>query len=469
MKHTMKKLLCMAMAIMLLVSAVPVFAAADDDFGDDLSSVFVEEDFGEDEVLSDGSTNTIVSDTPAVVDADDEEEEGEEPETVDSVKVYAKLLTANSTGKQFQTAASISNKNLKSSVTLNTILMGSAYLNQGTTDSSTGITKSQLYNYGHYTETINEASDYNNLDKVGAFDTVKESFEVDGSTEIGTLDEDGDGVVYIVFFRQRKQFNVTLELEESDYAPVTIQVNAFDVLNVSSAFSSNGLKAASGSYIYMYVDAIDTNRAISTSYRITQDCTIIGKQDLLANKAANDAAGVGSSGSNTTTGSGSSGSTGSNGSNGSTGTNKFPYPVYLNIYKDTTVGSPDKRVEITKGAALDGTVTLSEVKNVVKNYYTAKDSDCITYDGLYIAEGNWVADYVAVTGKYDSIDAGSMSQTGTVYINVMIGNAKAKTTSTADSSNPKTGDDIFVPVMVMGLTASALAAAYVFGKKRIAR
>ena len=28
MKHTMKKLLCMALAIMLLVSAVPVFAAA---------------------------------------------------------------------------------------------------------------------------------------------------------------------------------------------------------------------------------------------------------------------------------------------------------------------------------------------------------------------------------------------------------------------------------------------------------
>lgn len=30
MKHTMKKLLCMALAIMLLVSAVPVFAAAED-------------------------------------------------------------------------------------------------------------------------------------------------------------------------------------------------------------------------------------------------------------------------------------------------------------------------------------------------------------------------------------------------------------------------------------------------------
>lgn len=156
---------------------------------------------------------------------------------------------------------------------------------------------------------------------------------------------------------------------------------------------------------------------------------------------------------------------------GSSGTtnNKFPYPVYLNIYKDTLVGSPDKRVEITKGIALDGLVSLEEAKTVVKNYYTAKDSDGISYDGLYIAEGNWVANYVADTQKYDSIDAGSMRQTGTVYINVMIGNAKAKTSATADASNPKTGDTIFVPFMVMGVTATALAAAYVFGKKRIAR
>ena len=170
-----------------------------------------------------------------------------------------------------------------------------------------------------------------------------------------------------------------------------------------------------------------------------------------------------------TTGTTTGGSSGSSSANGSTGSNKFPYPVYLNIYKDTLVGSPDKRVEITKGAALDGTVTLSEVKNVVKNYYTAKDSDGISYDGLYIAEGNWVADYVDDTAKHDSIDAGTMRQTGTVYINVMIGNAKAKSSSTADASNPKTGDAIFVPMMVMGLTGTALAAAYVFGKKRIAR
>ena len=63
-----------------------------------------------------------------------------------------------------------------------------------------------------------------------------------------------------------------------------------------------------------------------------------------------------------------------------------------------------------------------------------------------------------------------MRSEGYVHLNVMLTNAKAKSSSSnADSSNPKTGDTIFVPVMVMGVTATALAAAYVFGKKRFAR
>ena len=53
-----------------------------------------------------------------------------------------------------------------------------------------------------------------------------------------------------------------------------------------------------------------------------------------------------------------------------------------------------------------------------------------------------------------------------ITIRVVVNNVYRKT---ADTSNPKTGDTIFVPFMVMGVTATALAAAYVFGKKRIAR
>lgn len=448
MKNTMKKLLCMTLVIMLLISAVPAFAMADD-FGDDMSPV-VSDDFGEDTttVLSDGDTTVVVEpvqDDASVV-------YGEEETTSNKVTAYlytGKIVDGVIT--QAKSVKSFSNKNLKDSVTLKQILLNAEFLGQGTRDSN-GIAEYQKYDYYMvHSDTI----------------TVKpEPSEASENRIDATSDEPVVGGCYVIV-RVRKTAIVTLSLEDSLYGDKEITVDTFDVLDLPKAFSSNGLKPNSGCYIYMYTRN-DEESPLGTTYRVSGDVTIVGHQDLLINKSENDKNGVGSS-TGSTSSSGSSGSTGSTGSTSSSGTNKFPYPVYLNIYKDTLVGSPDKRVEITKGIALDGTVSLSEVKSVVKNYYTAKDSDGITYDGLYIAEGDWVADYVADTGKYDSIDAGSMSQKGTVYINVMIGNAKAKSTATADASNPKTGDAIFAPIAVMGLTATALAAAYVIGKKRFAR
>ena len=454
MKNTMKKLLCMTLVIMLLISAVPAFAMADD-FGDDMSSV-TSDDFGEDAVTVQNDGAVVVADPAendsSVVYADDDE-------TSDTVKVTAYLYTGKIVDgaiTQAKSVKSLSNKNLKSSVTLGQLLLNSEFFGQGTRDGN-GIAEYQKYDYYMASgETKPEPTSVSTDDIVAMENAV--------SDEI------------MVFVRVRKTATVTLSLEDSLYGDKEITVNTFDVLDLPKTFANNGLKANRGSYIYMYTRN-DEESPLGTTYRVSGNVTIVGHQDLLINKSENDKNGVGTddsttSGSGSSTGSGSTGSgstgSGSTGS-GSTGSNKFPYPVYLNIYKDTLVGSPDKRVEITKGLALDGVVTLSEVKNVVKNYYTAKDSDGISYDGLYIAEGKWVANYVADTGKYDSIDAGSMSQTGTVYINVMIGNAKVKSTATADASNPKTGDEIFVPIMVMGLTASALAAAYVIGKKRFAR
>lgn len=444
MKNTMKKLLCMTLVIMLLISAVPAFAMADD-FGDDMSSV-TSDDFGEDAVTVQNDGAVVVADPAendsSVVYADDDE-------TSDTVKVTAYLYTGKIVDgaiTQAKSVKSLSNKNLKSSVTLGQLLLNSEFFGQGTRDGN-GIAEYQKYDYYMASgETKPEPTSVSTDDVVAMENAV--------SDEI------------MVFVRVRKTATVTLSLEDSLYGDKEITVNTFDVLDLPKTFANNGLKANSGSYIYMYTRN-DEESPLGTTYRVSGNVTIVGHQDLLINKSENDKNGVGTDDS-TTSGSGSSTGSGSTGS-GSTGSNKFPYPVYLNIYKDTLVGSPDKRVEITKGAALDGIVTLSEVKNVVKNYYTAKDSDGISYDGLYIAEGNWVSDYVDDTAKHDSIDAGTMRQTGTVYINVMIGNAKVKSTATADASNPKTGDAIFVPMMVMGLTGTALAAAYVFGKKRFAR
>lgn len=143
--------------------------------------------------------------------------------------------------------------------------------------------------------------------------------------------------------------------------------------------------------------------------------------------------------------------------------------VKLHIFLDNRVTNPAKDIDITDGIAEDGVVTLGEVKNVVKKYYSAKNDDGIIYDGLYFATGSWVGQFVK-DEKVDRIDnINELKKDGYVHINVMVNNAKAKTNSNADSSNPKTGDDIYMTVTVMGLSAAALCAVYFVSKKRAVR
>lgn len=156
----------------------------------------------------------------------------------------------------------------------------------------------------------------------------------------------------------------------------------------------------------------------------------------------------------------------------STTNNKFPHEVYLQIYKDTKLSAPDKTIKISDGIAVDGVVSMKEVQSVVKNYYTAKNSDGIQYDGLYLAEGNFAGNYVTDSGKQDSFDdINARRQERNVHINVMITNANAKSTTNekADKTNPKTGDMIFIPVIFMVVSGAAIAGVYFYNKKRNAR
>ena len=149
--------------------------------------------------------------------------------------------------------------------------------------------------------------------------------------------------------------------------------------------------------------------------------------------------------------------------------------VYLHVYLNGDASTIVMTKDITGTYLMDdwSTDTTEILKYLKNNYYTAKDtSEAITIDGLYTNTntngafpGNYYADNKV--SRLDNIK--DELEEGYVHISVMLKNAKAKSSSTADSSNPKTGDTIFVPVMVMGLTASALAAAYVIGKKRFAR
>ena len=166
-----------------------------------------------------------------------------------------------------------------------------------------------------------------------------------------------------------------------------------------------------------------------------------------------------------------SGGSSDNDDDDDTGENKFPYEVYLRIYRKSNLSSA-KVVNITNGIAADGYVDMADVKNVVKQYYTAEDDDGIIYDGIYLYEGNWVGSFAYNERKYESIsDINTKRKQQTVNLVVVIDNAKSKTSSssTSDSTNYKTGDDIYMTVTVMGLSLAALAGVYYISKKRAVR
>ena len=138
--------------------------------------------------------------------------------------------------------------------------------------------------------------------------------------------------------------------------------------------------------------------------------------------------------------------------------------VMLKIYINGDTNNVAKIVDL-HDYAKDGWISKDEVKAVVKKYYTAKDSDGLTFYGLFDAE-NWKSfvrnknhdgsKHIEVNQGYDT----------TVY--VMVHNAKtyATSSSTADATNPKTGDTIGMAITMMAVSAAALAAVYVTSKKR---
>lgn len=158
----------------------------------------------------------------------------------------------------------------------------------------------------------------------------------------------------------------------------------------------------------------------------------------------------------------------SGGSTGNGGHNKFPYDVYLHVYLNNNLDAAHKTFDITDGIAADGVVDKNDIwNNLLKNYYSAKDSKGVTIE-LYKASGNWVKDFAAdnQTDRIDNIL--DLRDDGYVHINVVLNNAKSKTSSSnADPNNPKTGDSIGTVISVMGLSATALATMFFFNKKRI--
>ena len=103
-------------------------------------------------------------------------------------------------------------------------------------------------------------------------------------------------------------------------------------------------------------------------------------------------------------------------------------------------------------------VTYEDVLKAVKKYYNVSSMKMFTYEEM--------CDYLE-GGKADQIDnfiAGEKDDPYEVFIS---GSRKSGAYKyTADSTNPKTGDEIFVPMAVLGLSASALAVMFYLNKKR---
>ena len=147
--------------------------------------------------------------------------------------------------------------------------------------------------------------------------------------------------------------------------------------------------------------------------------------------------------------------------------------VLLNIFTNGKLTTPARTVDISDYVIVsDGNLNITEVETVIDDYYSPANSNKgFQTDGIYYYTGNSIVEFGTNSSKQSTWNNVNelRAANGTISFNVYVPNVVAKTTAKADSSNPKTGDTIFVPFMVMGLTATALAAAYVFGKKRIAR
>ena len=139
--------------------------------------------------------------------------------------------------------------------------------------------------------------------------------------------------------------------------------------------------------------------------------------------------------------------------------------VMLKIFVNGDTKSVAKIVDMYDYAK-DGEISMSEVKEVVKKYYTAKNSDGMSFIGLFEADdwSDFVRNHKNNRGSKD-IDVSRHDDT-TIY--VMVTNAKTATASSsaADSSNPKTGDMIMTPVIVLGASAACLAVLFYLNKKR---
>ena len=137
--------------------------------------------------------------------------------------------------------------------------------------------------------------------------------------------------------------------------------------------------------------------------------------------------------------------------------NAYTSQDYVYIYVHNSRSYSNLRVIQLDGKKAGDTVTRAEVKKAVSKYYSLSSLSMYTEKG-------WEA-YVQKDETAQSVDTVTVEGKVT-EIHVKISGSAKSSSATADSSNPKTGDAIFTPVMVLGVSASALAVLFYLNKKR---
>ena len=144
----------------------------------------------------------------------------------------------------------------------------------------------------------------------------------------------------------------------------------------------------------------------------------------------------------------------------STTVRAYPYAggeVYLQIYKngDTKTPVSNDPVNVTAKVQKNGIISASDLTSIIENKVGKKN---LKITGLFDFDG-WEEYKSSKSTKYASstIDVGTADErTGVQFLYVMV-NGGTSSSSTADSSNPKTGDS------AMPGTAAAVMAAAVLG------
>lgn len=148
---------------------------------------------------------------------------------------------------------------------------------------------------------------------------------------------------------------------------------------------------------------------------------------------------------------------------------KYNYEVVLKLYTNGNTNTVVKVIDAFKYVQDDGKLSHTEVTNIAKEYIKPNNDAGLTVYGPFDASG-W-EQYSLYSNRLTNTEYVEVNKYGTTVVHAMVHNALINGSSStnnkkADSSNPKTGDMIMVPAAVMGATVSALAVMFYLKKKR---